>query len=322
MRLSVIVPVYNVEQYLPDCLVSLDAAIGAGVTGGSFELIFIDDASTDGSPEILRRWCGEHPFARVVSHPENLGLSRARATGIREAKGEYVASVDSDDTVCPEWFREITAALETHADIIAFEQNFIGHHLSQGDYSYGRDVLHLEGAQFIPVAGYADEVLTSQTVGGYCWNKVIRHELLEDAYDAPRGAIEDIGAMFNILPKAKTVYYIPKALVNYFYRSNGLLATFDDARRILHYEYVLPKLQRLPAWLVPSAEYSISALQIQINRLRPDLANYAILRRTLMRSLKDPRSSLHRKITRLLDSFAWTGRLHARYIRWRRRERT
>jgi len=318
MRLSIIIPVYNVERYLPDCLASLDTAMGAGAKPEPFELIFINDASTDGSLAMLETWCKERSFARVVTHAENRGLAKARTTGIGQARGEYVAWVDSDDTVAPEWFREIVAALGTKADVIAFEQNFVGHRLGLGEYSYGRDVLHLTTAQFIKLAGYADAVLTSQSVGGYCWNKVIRRELLADAYDAPRGALEDLGAMFNVLPKVKAVYYIPKALVNYYYRPNGLLATFDDARRILHYEYILPKLRKLPVWLLPSAEYAMSGLQIHINRIRPDLADYAILRHTLLRSMRDSKVGMHRKITRMLDSFSWTGRLHAMYIRYRR----
>ena len=89
--ISVIVPVYNVERYLPVCLESI-----VQQSMYDYEVILVDDGSTDSSGTICDEYAGKHPQFRVI-HQENKGLSGARNTGIREAKGEYLYFVDSDD---------------------------------------------------------------------------------------------------------------------------------------------------------------------------------------------------------------------------------
>ena len=95
MMFSVIVPVYNVEQYLGRCLESLLAQDYAG-----FEVICVNDGSTDHSREILTEWEARLPQMRVIDR-KNGGLSAARNTGLKAANGEYVLFVDSDDWVEP-----------------------------------------------------------------------------------------------------------------------------------------------------------------------------------------------------------------------------
>ncbi len=94
-RLSVIVPVYNVEPYLSRCLDSILAQ-----TERDMEIVCVDDGSTDGSPAILLRYAAADARIRVVTQ-ENRGLSGARNTGLDAAKGRYVMFVDSDDWIPP-----------------------------------------------------------------------------------------------------------------------------------------------------------------------------------------------------------------------------
>lgn len=95
VRFSFIVPVFNVEAYLPKCLESLDAQEGA-----EYEVVCIDDGSTDGSSKILDQWRQRMPRLQVVRR-ENGGLSAARNTGLDIVQGDYVIFVDSDDWVEP-----------------------------------------------------------------------------------------------------------------------------------------------------------------------------------------------------------------------------
>jgi CDP-glycerol glycerophosphotransferase len=105
-KLSVVVPIYNVEDYLDECLRSL-----AAQTFGDFEAVLVDDGSTDESAAIAERFAAADPRFRVVRQP-NGGLSRARNTGTAEARGEYLAFLDSDDVLPLEAYARLIGALE------------------------------------------------------------------------------------------------------------------------------------------------------------------------------------------------------------------
>lgn len=92
--LSFIVPCYNVERYLQECL---DSIYVCSLPDEEYEILCIDDCSPDGSLNILKRNAEVHANLRIVSHEVNRGLGGARNTGIREAKGKYLWFVDSDD---------------------------------------------------------------------------------------------------------------------------------------------------------------------------------------------------------------------------------
>ncbi|AXK35725.1 glycosyltransferase family 2 protein [Streptomyces armeniacus] len=107
VKLSVIVPFYNVQSYAPDTLRSLRAN-----TRADFEFILVDDCSTDGTPEILERAEREIPGAVRVRHEENGGLATARNTGLDAASGEFITFLDGDDWLAPGYYRELLAAIE------------------------------------------------------------------------------------------------------------------------------------------------------------------------------------------------------------------
>ena len=104
-RVSVIVPVYNVERYLNQCVESL-----LRQTLPDFELLLVNDASTDGSLALCRRYESD-PRVRVIDKPHG-GLGDTRNRGVREARGEYLAFVDSDDWVEPRMLEDLTAAAD------------------------------------------------------------------------------------------------------------------------------------------------------------------------------------------------------------------
>ena len=93
---SVVMPVYNRENYVADAIESV-----LGQTFADFEFIIVDDASTDGSLEILKRYAAKDSRIRLLQHRRNLGTACARNTGIHESTGAYVTSMDSDDVSLP-----------------------------------------------------------------------------------------------------------------------------------------------------------------------------------------------------------------------------
>lgn len=111
-KVTVIIPVYNVEQYLPACLNSL---LVQTMPQEQMEVLMINDGSPDGSLAICERYAAEHENFKVISQ-ENQGVSAARNTGIRNAKGKYLLYLDGDDTLSPETVKNVTDFFDNHYD--------------------------------------------------------------------------------------------------------------------------------------------------------------------------------------------------------------
>jgi glycosyltransferase involved in cell wall biosynthesis len=107
VKLSVIVPFYNVQSYAPETVRSL-----RDNTRADFEFLLVDDSSTDATVDILRRAEREIPGARLLRHERNGGLATARNTGLDAATGEYLAFLDGDDWLAPGYYRELVDAME------------------------------------------------------------------------------------------------------------------------------------------------------------------------------------------------------------------
>ena len=110
---SILIPVYNEEVYLPRCLDSI-----VGQTLQSWELLLVDDGSTDRSGSICDSYAARDSRIRVI-HQENAGISAARNAGLAAAAGKYIGFVDSDDWIAPEMFqRLLTIAGETDCPLV------------------------------------------------------------------------------------------------------------------------------------------------------------------------------------------------------------
>lgn len=115
VKISVIIPIYNVENYVEECL---DSVLGQGME--SVEIICVNDASTDNSLHIVERYVEKNMNIRVLNHSQNRGLSAARNTGLADAKGKYVLFVDSDDMILPGTLQELYEAAESKCVDIAY----------------------------------------------------------------------------------------------------------------------------------------------------------------------------------------------------------
>ncbi|MFG2770641.1 glycosyltransferase family 2 protein [Streptomyces sp. NPDC048350] len=107
VKLSVVVPFYNVQTYAPDTLTSLRANARE-----DFEFLLVDDCSTDGTPEILERAAREIPGAVLLRHEKNEGLATARNTGLDAAQGRYLAFLDGDDWLAPGHLSRLVTAMD------------------------------------------------------------------------------------------------------------------------------------------------------------------------------------------------------------------
>ena len=109
-RISVILPFYNAERTLSACLESIRSQ-----SLRELEILAVDDGSTDSSAAIVGTCASQDARVRLLSHPENLGLFEARLTGVRAARGRYIAFVDADDAVSSDWFRLLLRTAEQEA---------------------------------------------------------------------------------------------------------------------------------------------------------------------------------------------------------------
>lgn len=100
---SVIIPVYNAENYISRCLQSLISQ-----TMTNYEVIIVDDGSIDHSIEICRKYQSKFRSCNIISHSKNMGASIARNSGIKYAAGDYIVFLDSDDTLSPYFFEILT----------------------------------------------------------------------------------------------------------------------------------------------------------------------------------------------------------------------
>ena len=124
MIFSVVIPVYNVKDYLPKCI---DSVLAQDFT--DYEVILIDDGSTDGeSGAICDRYAAAHPERIRAIHKPNGGVGEARNVGIEAAQGEYLIFIDSDDYIAPGMFRvlaDAVAGLIAHAQLILCFRAFL-----------------------------------------------------------------------------------------------------------------------------------------------------------------------------------------------------
>ena len=118
IMLSIIVPVYNVEKYLEDCIESL-----LNQTYKNYEIILVDDGSTDSSGKICDIVAESSSKIKVI-HKENGGLSSARNTGLRVARGRYIGFVDSDDYILPTMYEKLIYSMSRYKAQIASCQYF------------------------------------------------------------------------------------------------------------------------------------------------------------------------------------------------------
>ncbi|MFD6416493.1 CDP-glycerol glycerophosphotransferase family protein [Streptomyces sp. NPDC060194] len=185
-RLSVVVPVYNVEEYLEECLRSL-----ADQSFRSLEVLMVDDGSTDGSTAIARDFAARDPRFRHVRRP-NGGLSAARNTGVREADpdAEFLAFVDSDDVVPPDAYARMTGSLErTGSDFASGNVWRLNEQGRQQAWQYRWLVRDRERTHIT-----RDPELLSDRVA---WNKVFRRSFWDrHAFTFPEGKLyEDTPVM-------------------------------------------------------------------------------------------------------------------------------
>ena len=206
-EISVIVPVYKVEKYLNACINSILAQ-----TFAQFELILVDDGSPDGCPALCDAAALRDDRVRVI-HQQNKGLSAARNAGMKIARGNWVAFVDSDDRVMPGYLeRMYAAAQKTDPDLVVCDYLCIDEN----------GAVKAQSEKLVRAEQLGREDLIRKmclTPFAVAWTKLYRREILEKM-QFPEGKLyEDAMFAAKLYPTLRKAVCIPEAL--YCYRCNG-----------------------------------------------------------------------------------------------------
>lgn len=210
IRLSIIVPFYNVEKYIEECIRSL---YDQDIPQDEYEVICVDDRSPDGSRAIVERLQKEFLTLRLVCHERNKKLGGARNTGLREAKGEYVWYVDSDDTIYPNVLKTILDATErTKVDILQFDYT-----RGEGVWQNSEETVDVQqGETYL----FSNKLLRWNDKLSGAWRQIFRREYLQKNELAfiEDAMYEDTDYLLRAFLLAEKVQYIP--IVAYDYRIN------------------------------------------------------------------------------------------------------
>ena len=222
--LSIIIPIYNVESYIKKCLDSLLRCIDPN----QVEIICVDDGSTDQSSKICDAYQEKYTNVKVI-HQKNKGVAAARNVGLRHAKGEYIAWVDSDDYVSFDWFRTIKDNLNTSPDLLIF------------DYTVKKGIKDIRWNVGLSSEPTSEEFIYALScdsrVVSILMNKVIRHEFFtKRKFDEKDIVLEDYHLLTYLAPNLKKIKYVPESLYFYVQRENSLVHTINLERSKLSAE--------------------------------------------------------------------------------------
>lgn len=209
-EVSIIVPVYNMEKYLEECLNSIMSQ-----TFANWECVLIDDGAKDRSGEICDLYANKDKRFKVL-HVENGGLSYARNIGVREAKGKFIAFCDADDWMDPqmiEYMHNLITSNDADAVQVGIWREFTDHRKKRS-FVKGQKKFNREEAIL--------ELTKDKTIPSYVWNKMFRKEII--GADFPEGKMyEDIYVCSKWFPKINKFICDSTPLYHYRMRKGSII---------------------------------------------------------------------------------------------------
>lgn len=209
-KISVIVPVYNMEKYIHRCINSI-----LDQTFKDFELILVDDGSLDKSGKICDLYSEKDNRIKVI-HKKNGGLSDARNTGLDIAQGEFISFVDSDDYIESDMYEKLLIACEVNNSKIAM----CGRYNVHGEEV--KPMFSFEGLKIWDSKKAIENLLTWDNIDSSACDKLFNRDLFNGVRFPVGKYSEDIFVMARIIHNAGKVVHIGEAKYYYFHRSNSI----------------------------------------------------------------------------------------------------
>lgn len=219
IKFSFVVPVYNVKYYLKRCLDSI-----LSQDYDNYEIICINDGSTDGSLAKLKEYAEHNNKIKIVSQ-ENRGLGEARNTGVQYVTGDYIWFVDSDDWIEPSSLEKIVHFIEINGrkDMILFD-TFKTDGLTKKVLKVAKN---LSGISY-QASDYIKELLKYDALFA-AWIKVFKTKpYIDSKFQFQKGFYEDISLIHYYLNNIDNIGYVHAPLYNYFCRRDSIMKTYDE----------------------------------------------------------------------------------------------
>lgn len=303
-RISVIVPVYRTEPYLARCVDSILAQ-----SHRDLELILVDDGSPDNCPALCDAYARRDPRVKVI-HRENGGLSAARNTGLDAAGGAWIAFVDSDDWVEPDFLEYLLLGAKGCGADLAVCAYWREGSARQERLGYDRSAC-LTARQAL------EELLRETRLSNHAWNKLYCHQLF-DGIRFPEGRVyEDVAVTYRLVERASAVAVLPEAKLHYRANPDGIA---ESGSLENHLDYWAAAKGRCDALLPRYPEYAA------LLRLAPMSAAIEVGSRVwpCRRELTGPQKAALADIAAFVrqygpealagDAFGLTGKLRLRAI--------
>lgn len=228
---SIIVPIYNTESYLQECLDSI-----AAQTYKNIEVILINDGSTDNSGNIAKLFCDKDSRFQLFNQP-NSGVTAARNTALRLVQGDFVIHVDSDDLVSEKAYEIMVKAAEKHNADIVVSSYFVG-----TKERFSRKTINPE---ITNIQDFINSLLCGQTHGGL-WNKLVSRRMYENIrFNENINYMEDLLFFIEVLNnKNPKIVTVSEPSYFYFFRENSLSnQSFDN--NIKHVFLVIDEIEEI-----------------------------------------------------------------------------
>ena len=225
MLLSIIVPVYNVEKYLRKCV---DSLLTQDLPPEEYEIILVDDGSTDQSGTICDEYAAGHPIVKAM-HQQNGGLSAARNNGVAVAQGRYVQFVDSDDYLEPNVLKTLVEKMETdQLDVLRFNYRNVNER-------YEVIEPNKDPKRWVNYSSEVCDGLTflNERLGPACYacQFMARRELMTDCRFKEGIYFEDTEWTPRMLIKAQRAASTDMMVYNYLFREGSITLSVDEAKK-------------------------------------------------------------------------------------------
>lgn len=232
-KLSIVVAVYNLEEYLPRCL---DALVNQ--TLKEIEILCVDDGSTDSAPKIIDDYQEKYPDKVKAFHKPNGGEFTTRNYGLERAIGEYVTFVDTDDYVEPNWAEKLyTAAKDNNADmaVCGFERIDLatGKVVGKDMTTYGNCVKEINSKDDFMVF-----------INPAPWNKIYKREKVKDLRFLDFRGFNDMIFLASSYTKIKKIAFVPDVLYHYYLRYDSQIHTVNE-QDVANFKKYLLELKKL-----------------------------------------------------------------------------
>lgn len=226
MKISIIIPVYKVEKFIQRCL---ESVMSQETISWDVECLLIDDCTPDNSIEIARQlvknYQGDIDF-KFFKHQQNKGLSEARNTGIREASGDLILFVDSDDYLMPNGLAYLIEAKKQNPNIDVIIGNVYEHKYKKNQYDI-KKMVHIEGGTEVRRWMLTNEFAIS------AWNKLFSRQLLIDnnLFFEPQILYEDIPWTYLLYTKISSILLLPNVTYGYWYNETSISSSSQHSNK-------------------------------------------------------------------------------------------